>query len=174
LDECGGIAGLLRSGPEVLQNIKGIGPAKRAEIMAVLELAKRALTQQMESQPAFETSSAMRDYLQLRIGSLRHECFSVVFLDTRHHLIACDELFRGTLSSASVYPREVVVRALHHNAAAVVLAHNHPSGDVKPSQADKALTKTLTAALGLVDIRVLDHIIVGSGQSFSMCENGDL
>jgi DNA repair protein RadC len=112
------------------------------------------------------------DYLQLRIGSLPYESFVVVFLDARQRLIACDEMFKGTLSRASVYPREVVMRALQHSAHSVVLAHNHPSGDVQPSQADKALTHSLRAALALIDISVLDHVIVGAGKSLSMLETG--
>jgi DNA repair protein RadC len=170
LDQCGGITGLLHTHPDVLQKIKGLGPAKRAEIIAVLELARRALAQQLADKPVFESISAMQDYLRLRIGALPYECFAVVFLDSQQRLIACDELFRGTLTSASVYPREVVIRALHHNAAAVVLSHNHPSGDVQPSAADVALTQNLRAALALIDVRVLDHIIVGGGQSLSMRE----
>ncbi len=170
LDEFGGITGLLNTSPEALKKIKGIGPAKRAELLAVLELARRALAQQLTQKPAFESIRAMQDYLRLRIGSLPYESFTVVFLDSQQRLIACDELFRGTLSASSVYPREVVVRTLHHGAAAVVLAHNHPSGSVQPSEADKALTQTLKATLALIDVRVLDHIIVGKDQALSMLE----
>ena len=174
LATCGGIAGLLHTGPEVLKTIKGLGPAKRAEIIAVLELARRALAQQLADKPVFDSLSSLQDYLRLRIGSLAYECFAVVFLDSQQRLIACDEMFRGSLSSASVYPREVVIRALHYHAAAVVLAHNHPSGNVVASSADVALTQALRSALALVDVRLIDHMIVGPGQANSMLESGVL
>ena len=168
----GGLAGLLHTGPEALQSIKGLGPAKRAELVAVLELARRALAQQLKDQPLFSTPQAVRDYLQLQLGSRPHEIFAVLFLDSQNRLIALEEMFRGTLTQTSVYPREVVVRALALHAASVVLAHNHPSGEAKPSRADEALTHTLKAALALVDVRVLDHFVVTSSQSVSMAELG--
>lgn len=173
LDTFGGIAGLLHTGADDLKRIKGLGgPAKRAELIAVLELARRALTQQMTEQPAFETPGAVKDYLQLILGNRAHEVFAVIFLNAQNRLIAMEELFRGTLTQTSVYPREVVLRALHHHAAAVVLAHNHPSGSVQPSRADETLTQTLKTALALVDVRVLDHVIVGRGRALSMAEQG--
>lgn len=168
----GGLAGLLHTGPEALKSIKGLGPAKRAELVAVLELARRALAQQLKDQPVFSTPQAVRDYLQLQLGSRPHEIFAVLFLDSQNRLIALEEMFRGTLTQTSVYPREVVVRALALHAASVVLAHNHPSGEAKPSRADEALTHTLKAALALVDVRVLDHFVVTSSQSVSMAELG--
>ena len=168
----GGIAGLLHTSAEELKRIKGLGPAKRAELVAVLELARRALAQQLQDKPLFETPQAVRDYLQLQLGSRPHEIFAVLFLDSQHRLIALEELFRGTLTQTSVYPREVVQRALAHNAASVVLAHNHPSGAAQPSRADEALTQTLKAALALIDVRVLDHFIVTSTQAVSMAELG--
>jgi len=172
VDNFGGVAGLLHAGPEALKNIKGLGPAKRAELVAVLELARRALVQQLKDKPLFSTPQAVRDYLQLQLGSRPHEIFAVLFLDAQHRLIALEELFRGTLTQTSVYPREVVVRALALQAGSVVLAHNHPSGEARPSRADEALTQTLKAALGLVDVRVLDHFIVTSTQAVSMAELG--
>lgn len=173
LDTFGGIAGLLHTGADDLKRIKGLGgTAKRAELIAVLELARRALSQQMTEQPAFETPGAVKDYLQLILGNRSHEVFAVLFLNAQNRLIALEELFRGTLTQTSVYPREVVLRALHHHAAAVVLAHNHPSGNVQPSRADEALTQTLKTALALVDVRVLDHVIVGRGKALSMAEEG--
>jgi DNA repair protein RadC len=172
LDQFGGITGLLNTPAASLKAIKGLGPAKRAEITAVLELARRALAQQLTQKSAFESMDELQDYLQLRIGSLPYESFVVVFLDTRQRLLACEEMFKGTLARASVYPREVVMRALQHSAHSVVLAHNHPSGDVQPSEADKALTMSLRAALALIDISVLDHVIVGAGKSLSMLETG--
>jgi len=173
LDEFGGLAGLLQAGAEDLRRIKGLGgTAKRAELVAVLELARRAMAQQLVERAAFESPGAVKHYLQLHLAGRPHEVFAALFLDSRHRLIALEELFRGTLNQTSVYPREVVRRALHHHAAAVVLAHNHPSGSVEPSRADETLTQTLKAALALVDVRVLDHVIVAPGQALSMAERG--
>ncbi|WP_341907042.1 DNA repair protein RadC [Polaromonas sp. YR568] len=172
VDTFGGVAGLLHTGPEALKSIKGLGPAKRAELVAVLELARRALAEELKEKPLFATPQAVRDYLQLQLGSRPHEIFAVLFLDSQHRLIALEELFRGTLTQTSVYPREVVVRALALNAASVVLAHNHPSGAAKPSRADEALTQTLKSALGLVDVRVLDHFVVTGSEAVSMAELG--
>ncbi len=173
LERFGGLSGLLRTGADDLKTVKGLGgDAKRSELIAVLELARRAMGQRLKERAVFDSPDAVKQYLQLHIGSLPHEVFSVLFLDVQHRLIVLEELFRGTLTQTSVYPREVVTRALHHQAAAVVLAHNHPSGSVGPSRADESLTQTLRAALGLVDVRVLDHVIVGPGESFSMAEKG--
>ena len=172
LDKFGGVAGLLHTGADALGSIKGLGPAKRAEIVAVLELARRALAAQLKQQTLFDSPEAVRDYLQLQLGSRPHEIFAVLFLDSQHRLIVLEELFRGTLTQTSVYPREVVVRALALNAASVVLAHNHPSGTAEPSRADEALTQTLKAALGLVDVRVLDHFVVTSTEAVSMAQRG--
>ena len=171
-DGFGGLAGLLHAGSEQLKRIKGLGPAKRAEIMAVLELARRALAEQLRARPLFDSPRAVREFLQLQLGAHAHEVFAVMFLDSQHRLIALEELFRGTLSQTSVYPREVVLRALAMNAASVVLAHNHPSGLAQPSRADEALTQTLKSALALVDVRVLDHFIVTRDQARSMAEMG--
>ncbi len=172
LNTFGGVAGLLHSGPEALKSIKGLGPAKRAEIVAVLELARRALAEELKEKTVFSTPQAIRDYLQLQLGSRPYEVFAVLFLDAQHRLIAFEELFRGTLAQTSVYPRQVVVRALALNAASVVLAHNHPSGSAQPSRADETITKTLKAALGLIDVQVLDHFVVTSSQATSMAEMG--
>ena len=168
----GGIAGLLHATADDLKRVKGLGPAKRAEIVAVLELARRAMAQRLQEREVFADPQAVKHYLQLHLAAKGHEVFAVLFLDSQNKLLAMEELFRGTLTQTSVYPREVVIRALHHGAAAVVLAHNHPSGSVQPSRADEALTQTLKAALSLVDVRVLDHIIVGPGQALSMAETG--
>jgi DNA repair protein RadC len=168
----GGIAGLLNATPDDLKKVKGLGPAKRAEILAVLELARRAVAQRLQERTVLADPAAVKQFLQLNLAHRKHEVFMVCFLDAQNKLIEAEELFHGTLSQTSVYPREVVLKALHHHAAAVVLAHNHPSGSVQPSPADLALTQTLRAALGLVDVRVLDHIIVGPGQALSMAEQG--
>ncbi|MEX1168359.1 MAG: DNA repair protein RadC [Hydrogenophaga sp.] len=172
LDTFGGIGGLLHTQADALKRIKGLGPAKRAEVVAVLELSRRALAQVLQEKALFDSPKAVREYLQLQLGAKQHEVFAVLFLDSQNRLIALEELFRGTLSQTSVYPREVVLRALHHHAAAVVLAHNHPSGTAQPSRADEALTQSLKAALALVDVRVLDHFIVTRDQAASMAEMG--
>ena len=172
VDSFGGVAGLLHTPAAALKSIKGLGPAKRAELVAVLELSRRALAQRLAEKPLFSTPQAVRDYLQLQLGSRSHEIFAVLFLDSQHRLIALEEMFRGTLTQTSVYPREVVQRALALNAASVVLAHNHPSGTAQPSRADEALTQTLKAALALVDVRVLDHFVVTRAEARSMAELG--
>jgi DNA repair protein RadC len=174
LNGFGGISGLLNTGMADLQRIKGLGPAKQAELIAVLELARRALAQQLKEKTVLDSPQAMVQYLQLHLSHRPYEVFAVLFVDARNQMLALEELFRGSLTQTSVYPREVVLRALHHQAHAVVLAHNHPSGSVKPSKADEAITHTLQAALALIDIRVLDHVIVAQGQSLSMVEHGFL
>jgi DNA repair protein RadC len=172
VDRFGGVAGLLHAGAEALGSIKGLGPAKRAELLAVLELSRRALAQTLQERPLFDSPQAVSQYLRLHLGPRPHEVFAVLFLDSQHRLIAMEELFRGTLAQTSVYPREVVLRALHHHAAAVVLSHNHPSGVAEPSRADEALTQTLKSALALVDVRVLDHFVVTATGCRSMAEMG--
>ena len=167
-----GLAGLLQATADDLKRVKGLGPAKRSELVAVLELARRAMAQQLKVRTVFATPDAVKHYLQLHLAGKPHEVFAVLFLDVQNRLLALEELFRGTLTQTSVYPREVVLRALHHSASSVVLAHNHPSGTAQPSRADEALTQTLKAALALVDVRVLDHVIVGTGEALSMAERG--
>jgi len=151
---------------------KGIGQAKFVLLQAVLEMSRRALKEEMQRDDALNSPRAVRDYLQLLLGGRHQEIFLVLFLDTQHRVIASEELFHGTLSQTSVYPREVVKRALAHNAAAVILAHNHPSGVAQPSQSDHMLTDALKQALSLVDVRVLDHFIVAVGQTMSFAEKG--
>ena len=172
LDAFGGVAGLLHADSSDLKRIKGLGPAKRAELAAVVELARRSLQQRLADRPAFDSPQAVRDYLQLQLAAREHEVFAVLFLDAQHHLLRFDEMFRGTLTQTSVYPREVVRRALALNAGAVILAHNHPSGVAEPSQADELITQRLRDALALVDIRVLDHLIVAGGDCVSLAERG--
>jgi DNA repair protein RadC len=172
LDTCGGFAGLLGATPERLKTVKGLGPAKRSELLAVMETARRALAQQMAEQPVFDSPGRVKDYLGLQLGGHEHEVFAVLFLDSQHRLLRLEEMFRGTLTQTSVYPREVLRRALALNAGAVVLAHNHPSGLAEPSRADEYLTQTLKTALQMIDVRVLDHVVVGRGQVVSMAERG--
>ena len=167
-----GIAGLLNATAADLKRIKGLGPAKRAELVAVLELARRAMAQQLKERTVFADPDTIKHYLKLHLAARNYEVFAVVFLDAQNRLLAMEEMFRGTLTQTSVYPREVVLRALHHQACAVVLSHNHPSGTVQPSRADEMLTQTLKTTLALIDVRVLDHVIVAPGEALSMAERG--
>ena len=172
LDHFGGIPGLLHAQGDDLKKIKGLGPAKRAELAAVIEIARRALAQELAHRPAFDHPTKVKDYLKLQLGQLRHEVFAVMFLDAQTRLLKFEEMFRGTLTQTSVYPREVVKRALDLHAASVVLAHNHPSGVAQPSKADEYLTLNLINALKLIDVRVLDHFVVGEGEVISFAERG--
>jgi DNA repair protein RadC len=151
---------------------KGMGQAKYVQLQAILEMSRRALKEELQRGDALNSPRAVRDYLQLLLGARQQEVFLVLFLDTQHRVIASEELFHGTLSQTSVYPREVVKRALAHNSAAVILAHNHPSGVAEPSQSDHLLTGALKQALALVDVRVLDHFVVAMGQTLSFAEKG--
>jgi DNA repair protein RadC len=147
--------------------------AKAAQLKASFELARRALTQEMASRDAFTAPGKVRDWLRLKLATRQHEVFMALWLDAQNRLIKADELFSGTLTQTSVYPREVVKAALANNAAAVILAHNHPSGIAEPSQADEMLTRTLKTALSLVDVKLLDHFIVaGNGTPLSFAERG--
>jgi DNA repair protein RadC len=172
LDDFGGWSGLLHAGVADLARVKGLGPAKRAEIAAVLEIARRSLLEKLAEAPVFDAPEAVKQYLRLKLAGLSHEVFAVLFLDAQHRLIAMEEMFRGTLTQTSVYPREVVKRGLDLGAAAVILAHNHPSGVAEPSRADELLTRQLSSALALVDMRVLDHLVVGRGEVVSLAERG--
>jgi DNA repair protein RadC len=172
LREFEGFAGLLRAEAADLRRIKGLGPAKRAEIAAVIEMARRALVQPLQDRPVFDAPQQVKDYVALQLGARAQEVFAVLFLDSQHRLLTLEELFRGTLTQTSVYPREVVKRALQLNAGAVILAHNHPSGVAEPSRADEFLTQTIRSALHLVDVRLLDHLVVGQGQVVSFAERG--
>lgn len=172
LDEFKGLAGLLHAEPADLKRVKGLGPAKRAEMAAVIELARRSLAQELEQRPLFDAPAKVREYLQLRLAQRDHEVFAVLFLDAQNRLVRCEEMFRGTLTQTSVYPREVLKRCLDLGAAAVIFAHNHPSGAAEPSRADEFLTQSLKAALQYIDVRVLDHFVVGRGSVVSFAERG--
>ena len=150
----------------------GLGDAKFAQLQAILEMARRHLQEQLSREDSLENPDTTRRFLTARLRHLPHEVFACLFLDNRHRVIAFEELFRGTIDGASVHPREVVRRVLHFNAAAVILAHNHPSGVPEPSRADVQLTRRLVDALALVDVRVLDHFIVGEGSGVSFAERG--
>ena len=155
-----------------LKEVKGLGPAKRSQFEAALELARRCLREEMSAESALTSPGAVRDYLRLSIAAHQHEVFVCLWLDAQHRVIASEELFRGTLTQTSVYPREIVKAALAANAAAVIFAHNHPSGAAQPSQADELLTRNLKEALALVDVKVLDHFIVAGNQAISFAERG--
>jgi DNA repair protein RadC len=174
LQRCDGFAGLLGGAADQLTGIKGLGPAKRAEILAVMEMARRALAQQMQAVPIFHHPTLVKDFVAMQLSGRSQEVFVVLFLDAAHRLLKMEEMFIGTVDQTSVYPREVLKRALSLNAAAVVFAHNHPSGMPEPSQADLNLTQRLKTALQLVDVKVLDHIVVGQGSVVSMAERNQL
>lgn len=163
---------LLESDQKSFCKHAGLGPAKYAQLQAVLEMARRHLSQTLSTTDAFTSSDTVKHFLSAKMRHLPHEIFACLFLDNQHRLIKYEELFRGTIDGASVYPREVVKKTLDHNAAAVILAHNHPSGTSEPSRSDKAITRRLVDALDLVDIRVLDHIVIGDGETTSFVEAG--
>ena len=150
----------------------GLGLVRYAELQAAAEISRRQLSQSLRAGPLLASPKATRDFLSARLRDLEHEVFCCLYLDKRHRLIQFEELFRGTIDGASVHPREIVKLALQRNAAAVIVAHNHPSGVAEPSQADELITQRVKEALGLVDIRLLDHIIVGDGASVSLAERG--
>lgn len=170
----GGLPGLFGAGLDAFSRLPGLGTAKYAQLQAVLELARRTLRAELHGAPLFRSPGNVTEYLRLHLGHLPHEVFVVLFLDTQHRLIAQEEMFRGTLTQTAVYPREVVKRALAHNAASVVFAHNHPSGSTLPSAADRALTEQLVRALSIVDVRVLDHFVVTASETWSFAEHGEL
>ena len=152
--------------------LHGMGQAKYVQLQAVLEMSRRALQEEMKNGDALNSPRAVRDYLQLLLRGRAQEVFMVIFLDAQNRVLASEELFSGTLTQTSVYPREVVKRALHFNAAAVIFAHNHPSGVTEPSQSDRMLTDALKQSLALVDVRVLDHFIVAGSGCLSFAERG--
>lgn len=172
LTEFGGLRQLLEADETSFTSHLGLGPAKFAQLQAVLEMGRRHLAASIQRESALESPQAVRDFLKAKLRHELHEVFACLFLDTKHRVLAFEILFYGTIDGASVYPRQVVKRALANNAAALILTHNHPSGVAEPSQADKVLTERLKEALALVDVRVLDHFIVGDGEPLSMVENG--
>jgi DNA repair protein RadC len=170
----GSLNGLFSASLDEFSEINGLGPAKFAQLQAVLELARRALLEELKAGVTLSSPATVKQYLQLTLAKRAYESFAVLFLDVKNRLIECDELFRGTLTHTSVYPREVVKTALARNAASVILAHNHPSGTPEPSAADRTLTQALKDALALVDIRVLDHFVVAGHHVYSFAEHGQL
>jgi DNA repair protein RadC len=167
----GGLSGLFNTLGRTAR-VPGLGPAKRAQLAAVLEVARRCLAEELRAGAALTSPGAVRDYLRMLLGDRAQEVFVCLWLDAQHRVIRCDELFRGTLTQTSVYPREVVKAGLAANAAAVIFAHNHPSGVAQPSQADELLTRTLKEALALIEVRVLDHFIVAGRATLSFAERG--
>lgn len=172
LVQCGSLSGLLSAERDVFQVISGLGDAKYAQVQAVLEMSRRALRETLDRGAALSSPQAVRDYLRLKLQGKPHEVFVAVFLDAQNRVLAVEDLFRGTLTQTSVFPREIVKRALYHNAAAIIFAHNHPSGVAEPSRADEALTQTLKHTLALVDVKVLDHFVVGGDAAMSFAERG--
>ena len=172
LDEHGSLRNLLAADHTRFCASHGLGQAKYVQFQAVLEIGRRHLWETMERGDALTSPQHTYDYLSTRLRGYPHEVFACLFLDNRHRVIEYEELFHGTIDGASVHPREVVRRAITHNAAALILAHNHPSGAAEPSQSDTHITQRLKEALALVDVRVIDHIIIGDGEITSLAERG--
>ncbi|WP_454722831.1 MULTISPECIES: RadC family protein [Cupriavidus] len=174
LNDFGTLNGLFSAKAEELARVKGIGTAKYAQLQAAQELTRRGLAERLMLPGGLDSPAAVRDYLRLTLSTYEHEVFMCLFLDARNRLLASEELFRGTLTQTSVYPREVARQALLHNAASVIVAHNHPSGNALPSDADLAMTRSLTRSLALIDVRVLDHFVVAGTTIHSFAEHGQL
>ena len=174
LREFGSLTALCGADQQSFCKIHGLGEAKFVQLQAVLEMAQRALGEKLKQGVALNSPQAVRDFLWLRLHNRPHEVFVVVFVDAQNRVLAVEDLFTGTLTHTSVYPREVVKRALFHNAAAVIFAHNHPSGVCEPSRADEMLTANLKRALALVEVSVLDHFVVGTDSTLSFAERGFL
>ncbi|MFM9911994.1 MAG: DNA repair protein RadC [Methylophilaceae bacterium] len=170
--EFGSLNGIFAASRAQLTQVHGMGDSKYAQLQAIFEMSQRALKEQMRERDVLASPVAVRDYLKLKLGGLTREVFMVLLLDAQNRVLATEELFSGTLTQTSVYPREVVKCALHHNAAAVIFAHNHPSGVAEPSRADEMLTKTLKDALALIDVKVLDHFVVAGNVALSFSERG--
>lgn len=172
LSHYGSLRQLLEASPEAFCERPGMGPAKYVQLQAALELGRRYLDERMRSGDALGNPDDTRRYLSARLKGYRHEVFAVLFLDNQHRVLAYEELFQGTLDGCAVHPREVIKKALAHHAAAVILAHNHPSGAPEPSAADRSLTDRLQQALALVEVRTLDHLIIADGSTVSFAERG--
>ncbi|MFQ3221878.1 MAG: DNA repair protein RadC [Parasphingorhabdus sp.] len=172
LSEFGSIGALLSARQDAFCERKGLGPAKFAQLQAALELTSRYIKEELRANPIFTSPQMVRDYLAVQMRGYQREVFVILLLDSRHQLLDFHELFQGTIDMASVYPREIVKLALQNNAAAVIVAHNHPSGVAEPSQSDIAITKRIKQALALVDIRLLDHFIIGRGAVTSLADTG--
>lgn len=174
LDEFSSLRNVFNANLDEFTKIKGVGPAKYVQLQAVLEMSSRHLKETIEKQSAITSPHDTRQFLKSQLRDRSYEVFAAIFLDNRHQVIKFEELFRGTIDGASVYPREVVKKALEYNAAAMIVAHNHPSGIAEPSHADEQITQRLNKALALVDIRLLDHLVIGEGEVISLAERGIL
>lgn len=174
LTEFSSLRALLEADRKTFCQAKGLGDAKFTQLQATLELCRRYLKSSLDRSAALTSPAETRAFLTAQLRQHPHEVFACLFLDNKHRVIAYEELFRGTIDGASVHPREVVKRALHNNAAALILAHNHPSGATEPSRADREITQHLKEALALIDIRVLDHFVIGDGEAVSLAERGML
>src|SRR5262245_3925922 len=172
MNRFGSLSALLAADAAAMCSVTGLGTAKAAQLAAVMEVARRVLKEKLERGAALGSPQAVRDYLRLKLQERPHEIFVGVFLDAQNRVLAVEELFRGTLTQTSVYPREVVKRALYHNAAAVIFAHNHPSGIAEPSRSDETLTDAVKQSLALVDVKVLDQFVIGAGAAMSFAERG--
>jgi DNA repair protein RadC len=172
VDRFGSMRSILTATERDFDGLHGIGQAKIAQLLAVIEMVRRALNEELETRSLLDSPQAVNDYLRLTIGGLPHEVFYCLYLDARHRLIRSEEVTRGSLTQMAVYPREIVRRALQLNAAGLIVAHNHPSGAAKPSAADRQLTRMLRDALALVDVRLLDHVVVGAKDVYSFARNG--
>jgi DNA repair protein RadC len=174
LSRFGSLNGIFAASLDELSEVNGIGSSKFAQLQAIFEMSCRALNEQMQAKDVLSSPNQVRDYLRLKLGGLNREVFMVLFLDAQNRIITSEEMFSGTLTQTSVYPREIVKRALQHNAASVIFAHNHPSGITEASRADELLTAELKKALALVDVRVLDHFIVAGNKTLSFVQEGKL
>lgn len=172
LSRCGGIRGVLNASEATLRSVPGIGPGRSAQLLAVRECCCRYFAARLAPGRTIGSPADSREFLLARLRDRPHEVFCCLFLDNRHRVLAFDELFRGTIDNTTVYPREVVKQALARNAAAVILAHNHPSGVAEPSEADQLITRRIRDALDLVDVRLLDHFVVGDGACVSLAGRG--
>jgi DNA repair protein RadC len=172
LKRFGSLRAMLDATPADFDGLPGVGPAKTAQLLAILELARRSLVEKMREKPLIDSPEAVEDYLRLLIGSRPHEVFVCLFLDARHRLISTEESSRGSLTRMAVYPREIVRRALSANAASMIVAHNHPSGAVKPSASDRRLTQVLRDTLALIDVHLVDHLVIGTHETFSFARAG--
>jgi len=172
LTHFGSLRALLDAQPEDFATVRGVGRAKASQLAAVIELARRALAEKLRERPLVDSPGAVEDYLRLLIGGRPYEVFMCLYLDTKHRLIRSEESSRGSLTRMAVYPREIIRRALALNAAGLIVAHNHPSGEVKPSASDQRLTRALRDTLALVDVRLLDHLVIGVHDTYSFARNG--
>ncbi|AXL51766.1 hypothetical protein DSC91_004553 [Paraburkholderia caffeinilytica] len=172
LDRFGSLRAMLDATYSDFAGLRGIGPAKKAQLIAIMEMARRSLVDKMRGRSLMNSPEAVQDYLRLRIGGSPNEVFVSLFLDARHRLIRCEESARGTLTRMAVYPREIVRRALSLNAASLIVAHNHPSGAVQPSASDRRLTHTLREALALIDVQLIDHLVIGADCTYSFARAG--